>query len=193
MDVSRDARAALADAVALWRLLDGAAASDIIDAATQALVDGLDSPTLRELAGASPKASWFFLNPIIEQTLEELEMSDLLRESAQQTALRAMVRRFQAGTVSGRELARWAHLNIGHDGDAECRPFVELDDMYDIAEYVGYTEQQLDGWTAEEAEAFLAGRPSPGRADWRAAQASPPSQTPRTPPDRIRAWLNRTR
>ncbi len=193
MDVSRDARAALADAVALWRLLDGAAASDIIDAATQALVDGLDSPTLRELAGASPQASWFSLNPIIEQTLEELEMSELLTGNPQRPALHAMVRRFEAGTVSGRALARWAHLNIGHDGDSECQPFVELDDMYDIAEYVGYTEQQLDGWTAEEAEAFLAGRPSPGRADWRAAHASPPSPPPPAWFNRIRALLHRTR
>lgn len=193
MDVSRDARVTLADAVALWRLLEGAAASDVIEAATQALVEGLDSPTLRELAGASPKASWFDLNPVIEQTLEELGMSDLLRGSAQQAALGAVVRRFEAGTVSGRELARWAHLNIGHDGDPECQPFVVLDDMYDIAEYVGYTEEQLDGWTAEEAEAFLAGRPSPGRADWRATQASPPNPAPPTRFNRIRALLHRTR
>ena len=45
----------LYDAVARWVPDSGYGPSGMIDAACQALVDGLDSPTLRELAGASPR------------------------------------------------------------------------------------------------------------------------------------------
>lgn len=161
MDTRDDAKRAFADAVALWRFGQGMRAADVIDAAAQALALGLDSPTLRELAGESPQESWFVLNPVVEQTADELGTVDVLAATPQRAALEAMVRRFQAGALSARELTSWAHFSIGHAGDPECLPLVELDDVYDTAERLGCTEEQMSGWAVEEVEAFLAGRPSP--------------------------------
>jgi hypothetical protein len=189
----QEAERALSDAVAFWRLGPGvgAAASDLIDAATQALVDGLDSPTLRELAGESPRESWFVLSPMVERTLEELGIPDLLAKAPERAALEVMVRRFQAGSVNAHSLVCWAHQNIGHYGGPECQPFVDLDDMYEVADYVGYTEEELERWTAEEAEAFLAGQPSPGSGNWRATGGSAPTRARPKLRHRIRALLRR--
>lgn len=167
-----EATSKLADAVSIWRVSPGAV-NDVIDSATDCLVAGVDSPTLRELAGASPHESRFVLAPMVEDTLAELGLTDVLTVSIQRAALSVMVRRFGAGEVSARDLARWAHSHIGHDGDAGCQPFVDLDDMYDTAEYGPIGEDELDRWAVEEADAFLEGRQSPRvtRA-WRQADAA---------------------
>ncbi|MGW6197133.1 hypothetical protein ACWF0M_13385 [Kribbella sp. NPDC055110] len=167
-DLARDeATALLADAVNLWRLSPGNA-NQVIDAAVQCLVAGVDSPTLRELAGASPRESQFVLEGLIEDTLQELGMQEVLAVDAQRGALAAILRRFKGNELSAHDLARWAHTNIGHGGDARCQVFVDLDDMYDTADYSDYGTDDLDRWAAEEAEAFLEGRPSPGRTTvWR--------------------------
>lgn len=193
MEDREEAQRAFADAAVFWRLGPeagaGAATSDLIDAATQALVDGLDSPTLRQLAGESPRESWFVLNPMVERTLEELGISALLVKAPERAALEVMVRRFQAGSVDARSLVCWAHQNIGHYGDPGAQPFVDLDDMYEVADYVGYAEEELERWIAEEAEAFLAGRPSPGSGNWRAKRGSAPTRARPTLRHRIRALL----
>jgi hypothetical protein len=163
----------LCDAVNLWRI-SATYTSAVIDAAVACLVAGVDSPTLRELAGASSRESQFELDPMIETTLQELGLGHVLADGPQRGALTAMVRRFKAGRLSARELARWAHKFIGHDGDGSCQVFVDLDDMYDTADYADYDADALDRWTAEEADAFLAGDPSPGRTKvWR----TPPAAT----------------
>jgi len=101
-------------------------------------------------------------------------MQDVLAVNAQRGALAAVLHRFKRNEISARELARWAHTNIGHDGDAKYQVFVDLDDMYDTVGYADYDTEDLDHWTAEEADAFLKGGPSPGRTTvWR----TPPSPT----------------
>jgi hypothetical protein len=113
---------------------------------------------------------------MIEQTLDELGISDVATGSAHHAALTTMLRRLIAGKTSPRDLAQWAHRYIGHEGDADCQVFVDLDDMYDTADYSGFSETELDEWALEEAHAFLEGRPSPGRtAVWR---TPPPSSQP---------------
>ena len=64
-----------------------------------------------------------------------------------------------------RELTTWARLHIGHEGDAACAPFVTLDDRYHLADDLDYDVDVLDRWVHDEADAFLAGRPSPGSED----------------------------
>jgi len=155
------ARQAFCDAVNVWRLCGAVYVADVIDTATECLVAGLDSPSLRILAGASPRDSMWELDALIRDTLEELGLPGLLDSNVQREALRAMLRRFAAGALSAREIASWAHANIGHDGPADCAPFVAFDDMYDEADYLGYSEQELDQWVAAEATAFLSGLPSP--------------------------------
>jgi hypothetical protein len=100
-DRARDETAArLADAVSLWRLGPGNA-NEVIDAAVQCLVADVDSPTLRELAGASPRDSQFALERLIEDTLEELGMQDVLAGNAQRGALAAVLRAFERHELSG--------------------------------------------------------------------------------------------
>ncbi len=162
-----DATARFCGAVDLWRL-SAANTGEVIDAAVACLVAGVDSPTLRELAGASPRDSQFELEPMIECTLQELGLEHVLTLGPQRGALVAMIRGFKSGDFSARELVRWAHTYIGHDGDESCQVFVDLDDMYDTLDHSDYTAKDLDRWTAEEADAFIEGRPSPGRTGvWR--------------------------
>lgn len=178
---------AFLDAVSIWRLTDGAV-DEVIDGATECLVEGVDSPTLRVLAGESPRESRFVLGPMIEDTLRELGLDDLLAANRQRAALSAMLRRFKAGSVSGRDLAKWAHTHIGHEGVPDCQAFVDLDDMWDGADYAGFSVAELEDWTAQEADAFLAGRPSPGSADvWR----SPTADSSPQPRSRRRGGVRR--
>ena len=164
-DLTREgATSLLADAVAIWRLQPGSV-KDVIDAAVDCLVADVDTPSLRVLAGADPRDSRWVLEPLIEDTVRELGLPELLSVSPQRAALTVMLRRFKANEVSGRELAGWAHTHVGHDGDADCQPFVDLDDAYDVADYTGQSLSELDRWTHDEADAFLAGRPSPRRRD----------------------------
>lgn len=64
----------LYDAVARWVPDMGYGMSDVIDAACLALIDGLDSPTLRELAGASPRDSSWDVRELASRTLDELRI-----------------------------------------------------------------------------------------------------------------------
>lgn len=164
-DLKREgATSLLADAVAIWRL-QPRLVEDVIDAAVDCLVADVDTPSLRVLAGADPRDSRWVLEPIIEDTVRELGLPELLSVSPQRAALTVMLRRFKAGQMSGRELVGWAHVHIGHDGDADCQQFVDLDDAYDIADYTGHSLSELDRWTHDEADAFLEGAPSPRRLE----------------------------
>jgi hypothetical protein len=157
-----EARVLLADAVSLWRL-GPEKTKEVIDAAVQCLVADVDSPTLRELAGASPLGSQFVLEQLIEDTLQELGMQDVLAADVQRGALVAVLHAFKRQEFSAREVAQWAHAHIGHSDDERCEVFVILDDVYESLGYIESSIEDLDRWTAEEADAFLEGRPSPGR------------------------------
>jgi hypothetical protein len=64
----------LYDAVAHWNVETGYGLADLIHAACKALIDGLDSPALRELAGASVKDSSWEIRELVSKSLEELEI-----------------------------------------------------------------------------------------------------------------------
>ena len=163
-----DATGRLSDAVALWRV-GAAPASDVIAAAVDCLVADVDSPALRELAGESPHESQFILDPLIDQALDELGVDRVIAANPQRAALAAVLKRYKRGELTAAAAAQWAHRNIGHQGDAACQIFVDFDDMYGTVNYWGsYTVADLNEWMAEETDAFLAGRASPGRTRiWR--------------------------
>ena len=82
-----------------------------------------------------------------------------------------MARRFAKGELSARELCRWAHRVIGHDGDTDCQVFVVLDDThgpavhYDpergVVEYDDDADDaDLERSTAEAVQVFLGSRRS---------------------------------
>lgn len=64
----------LYDVVAVWDAETGRGSEDLIQAACQALVDGLDSPTLRELAGASVNDSSWDIRELVATSLHELKI-----------------------------------------------------------------------------------------------------------------------
>jgi hypothetical protein len=162
-----DATGRLSDAVALWRV-GAAPVSDVVDAAVECLVADVDSPALRELVGESPRESRFILDPLIDAALDELGAGGLVAANPQRAALTAVLKRYKRGELTAAAAARWADQYIGHNGDAACQIFVDFDDMYDTVNYASCTVADLDEWMAEETDAFLAGRASPGRTrNWR--------------------------
>jgi len=162
-----DATGRLSDAVALWRV-GAAPASGVVDAAVDCLVADVDSPALRELAGESPRESRSILGPLIDQALDELGVDRVIAANPQRAALAAVLKRYKRGELTAAAAAQWAHRYIGHNGDAAGQIFVDFDDMYDTVNYASYTVADLDEWMAEESDAFLAGRASPGRTRvWR--------------------------
>jgi hypothetical protein len=162
-----DATGRLSDAVALWRV-GAAPASDVVDAAVDCLVADVDSPALRELAGESPRESRFILDPLIDQALDELGVDRVSVTDPERAVLTAVLKRYKRGELTAAAAARWAHRHIGHSGDGVCQIFVIFDDIYDTVDHASYTVADLDEWMAEESDAFLAGRASPGRTRiWR--------------------------
>ena len=94
-----------------------------------------------------------------------------LLPDSRRAALTAVLKRYERGELTAAAAAQWAHRYIGHNGDAACQIFVDFDDMYDTVNFASYTVADLDGWMAEESDAFLAGRASPGRTRiWRASE-----------------------
>ncbi|MEU4241720.1 hypothetical protein [Actinoplanes sp. NPDC026619] len=71
-DRSLPAEQRLYDAVARWNPDTGNGMPDLIDAACQALVEDLDSPALRELAGASPRDRSADVGALADGALDEL-------------------------------------------------------------------------------------------------------------------------
>jgi hypothetical protein len=68
-----------------------------------------------------------------------------------------MCRRALRGEVEVREVARWAHQVIGHEGPPDLQPLVELDDQYDMADIGPLTLADVDE-LAQRTVAELAGR-----------------------------------
>lgn len=148
------ATALLVDAVHIWRVTPGSV-GEVIDAATECLVVGVDSPLLRELAGVSPNGSPFALKQLIEDTMDELGLGGAMAVEPERGALVAMARRFQTGTISASELVRWAHTNIGHEGDREWQVFVNLAEGMDDTAYFVDDPVELERRTAEAVAAVL--------------------------------------
>ena len=147
----------LQDATALRSIRQGTAA-DVIEAACDCLVAGVDSPSLRILAGVSPSAGSQELIQWLEPTLGELGLTYFPEggQEGEDAAVRVMATRLLAGALSPRELARWAHAVIGHDGTPLAEELVMLDDVYDTLEYGEQTEADTDARVLAEARRLTA-------------------------------------
>jgi len=153
------AREALCDAVALWEVRMTFGPDEVIAAATDALVAGVDSPTLREVAGASARDDYWTLRPLVEGALEELSIPLPApgSDEIQVAATRVMAKRVINGRLTPSEFARWAHATIGHEGAHQLQPLVDLDDAYDVTGYTGDTPSDLDEAARSMALSLLAG------------------------------------
>lgn len=152
------ARCLLADPVGLWRTSPREGTPELIAAATDLLVLGFDGPAVRTLAGMSAGDSQYEVEPVVADILEQLDARQLLEPSRERAGLEARLVKFLDGDLALRELSGWAHTVIGHDGDADCHPFVNLDDIYDDWENAGHDLGFLEEVTRRAANTFLAGQ-----------------------------------
>lgn len=149
----------LADAIALWNFHPDGRGQEIVDAAVDALVGGIDSPTLRELAGVPGNESRFVLVELVAQTGAELGI-EYSPDPSGSMAFRVMARRTIAGRLTAAELTSWVTRYIGPETEQFAQPFAHLGWLYD-EELLNFTTEDIDRAVISEAEAFLAGEPSP--------------------------------
>jgi hypothetical protein len=144
-----------------WFLVTGQDASEITLAAAHALVEGLDSPALRELAGLERGSSRAELRVASVAAFDELHLRypDLDTEHGQLFALSVLCRRYLDGVLSHRELTSWAHANIGHGGAETAQDLVLLDDALDEIGTSWRTMAEVHADIELAATAFLANYP----------------------------------
>ncbi|MET8366691.1 hypothetical protein ABZU53_24325 [Micromonospora sp. NPDC005194] len=136
---SEDALTRLQDAAVFWSVGSGTAAQ-VIEAACDCLTAGIDSPTLRILAGISPVKGEENdeLRRWLEGALSELSLTyygEGGRESEEE-ALRVMARRLLAQTITPRDLTSWAYRFISYDGTPLAAELIALDNAYDLVDAV---------------------------------------------------------
>lgn len=146
------------DVAALWSFGDRSNL-DVVDAACDALVAGLDSPALRELAGVFREDSEWEVRILLPRALQELGLRFYEPESVEGKAagLAVMARYCVAGTMGPRQLAYWAHVVIGHGQPPEIEQFVVFDDVYDVVESGAAKEtlEDIDRRVLQACEALL--------------------------------------
>ncbi|MFI7666926.1 hypothetical protein [Nocardia sp. NPDC049526] len=145
----------LQDTTALWSAGLGSPA-EVVMAACDALVAGLDGPALQVLASISLRDAGYDLREHLPAALEEqgLEFYDRDSVTAREAAVRALARQLLAGSLTPRQLARQSHRAFGHE-----LPLAEslacLDDEYDTIEYSSRTVQEIDDDVATEARRIV--------------------------------------
>ncbi|KJK48103.1 hypothetical protein UK23_18040 [Lentzea aerocolonigenes] len=109
---------------------------DVVLAACDLVVAGIDGPGVSALAGVSLRRPWDEIQPLLGDALLELGLDHHEHNSNEGKALglRLMARRTLAGELSARELAAWVHDRFGH-GLPAAEELARLDDEYDILEY----------------------------------------------------------
>jgi hypothetical protein len=106
--VVRDYPQQLAEDAALWSTRE-VTTSELVRLACDALVDGLDSQALRELAGASDSTSVYEVEDMLERVAEDFGFRLLARDSegGRLAATRVLAAQCVAGQLMPREFARW--------------------------------------------------------------------------------------
>lgn len=147
---------ALQDHAALWRMGE-IRASDVVDAACDALVAGLDTPGLRMLAACTRAEADYDVHDLLPAALDELGLAipPVGSEGAQEAAARALARRMLAGELTPREFTWRIHQRHGHELPLTQR-LAELDDEYDVLEYGDRTLDQVDAEVTAEARRLTA-------------------------------------
>ncbi|MDX8148189.1 hypothetical protein SK854_39170 [Lentzea sp. BCCO 10_0061] len=123
------------EVVALWHVNE-ARDTDVVLAACELVVAGVDGPAVSMLAGASLKRAWEEVPPLMEDALRELGLDhhEHRSDAGREEGLRLMARRTLAGEMSPRELAEWVHQHFSHDLP-EAEELAALRDIYETLEY----------------------------------------------------------
>lgn len=150
------ARRSLVDRTARWAC-GFINASEVVDAATDALILGLDSPTLRVLAGVPAAQATIEVPDLVERAMDELELPYFGpgHPTNRLIAAAALAAEHVHGTLTARDLCRIVHQHYGHGAHDLIEPLAELDDCYDTIEYSNDTEQDLEQQTLEAARNLI--------------------------------------
>ncbi|GAA1716717.1 hypothetical protein GCM10009809_10970 [Isoptericola hypogeus] len=167
-----DARTQLAETICLFRdEVLPTTRERLVEAAVDALVAGLDSPALAELAGLSPDDAFSVLELTAETAATELGLHVPPADLVATVKMRRRVQDLLAGSIAPGELAVWAHREIGHDGLPSAQWLVEADDEYDAVEYSSLTVEEIDRFILTRAREFLADPANDPWADDRPASS----------------------
>lgn len=141
----------LQDRAVLWSIGE-IRATDVVTAACDALVAGLDSPALRTLAACTRAEADYDVPDLLLPALDELGLIFYPVGSAagREAAARALAARTLAGELTPRELAFRIHQRFGHELPLAKR-LAELDDEYAILEYGARTQEEVDADATAEA------------------------------------------
>ncbi|MGW8760943.1 hypothetical protein ACWGN5_00420 [Streptomyces sp. NPDC055815] len=159
MTSTEAAAIALQDHAALWSMGE-VRASEVVEAACDALVAGLDSPGLRILAACTRAEADYEVHDLLPVALDELGLTfyPVADEAAREAVARALARRMHSGEFTPREFAFRIHQRYGH-GFPLTERVAALDDEYDILEYGDRSVHQVDAEVTAEAR-LLATHPT---------------------------------
>ncbi|MFE9427745.1 hypothetical protein ACFYNO_32835 [Kitasatospora sp. NPDC006697] len=137
MSSTESAAHELQDRAVLWSIGE-IRAGDVVTAACDALVAGLDSPALRALAACTRAEADYDVPEILPSALDELGLAFYAVGSVagQEAAARALAGQMLAGELTPPELAFRIHQRFGHELPLAER-LAELDDEYDMLDYGG--------------------------------------------------------
>ncbi|MFF3644538.1 hypothetical protein [Streptomyces sp. NPDC002564] len=147
---------ALQDHAALWSTGE-IRARDVVEAACDALVAGLDTPGLRMLAACTRAEADYDVHDLLPAALDELGLAfhPVGSQAGREAVARALARRMLAGELTPREFTFRTHQHHGHEVPLTVR-LAELDDEYDILEYGDRTVGQVDAEVTAEARRLAA-------------------------------------
>ncbi|GAB2713258.1 hypothetical protein [Kitasatospora kifunensis] len=137
MSSTESAAHELQDRAVLWSIGE-IRADDVVDAACDALVAGLDSPALRVLAACTRAEADYEVPEILPSALGELGLAfyPLGSIAGREAAARALAGRMLADELTPRDLAFRIHQRFGHELPLAER-LAELDDEYDMLDFGG--------------------------------------------------------
>ncbi|MGA5819686.1 hypothetical protein ACPC54_17730 [Kitasatospora sp. NPDC094028] len=137
MPSTESAARELRDRAALWSIGE-VRAYEVVRAACDALVAGLDGPALVTLAACTWGEADRDVPELLPAAFDELGLAFPPADSdaGREAAARALAHRMLAGRLTPRELTSRIHVHFGHRLPPAGR-LAELDDEYDLLPYGG--------------------------------------------------------
>ncbi|MEU7647213.1 hypothetical protein [Streptomyces huasconensis] len=147
---------ALQDHVTLWSMGE-VRAIEVVNAACDALVAGLDTPGLRMLAACTRAEAEYGVHDLLPVALAELGLTlyPVDSEAGQEAVARALARCMLAGQLTPQEFAFRIHQRYGHELPLVER-LAELDDEYDMLECSDRSMGQITTEVTAEARRLAA-------------------------------------
>ena len=125
------------EAAARWAEGPSDGARDAVALACDLLVEGFDTPALRDIAALPYDASWWDARDALEATCGELgqQFTDRYSDEARLLVARWLCRRFLTGGMLDREFARAVSDLLGYDAPEVARDLAALDYGCDCCEW----------------------------------------------------------